>query len=464
MKLRTFSVLLLNALIFAQNITWQRIYDRGVNINDVGYGICKSDGDNFFAVCTSNDSIYVIKIDLYGDTIFTRIINSGQGLAIASDSNGGCVITGKRHLSFTSKIDNLGNLVWFREYNNVIARNIHCYEIIMAENREYLSCGFVEGYTNYYGYSFKVDSVGTLCETYVINDSTKYKSLIHKNVGFTLVGSRNNSGNVMRIDSTSYTWNRIIKINGLTTLFNSIENAESLYFLAAQTFQLSRYEVYIIKLDMLGDTIFVKQISYDLSEYAPKIKRISPNKYILLSNKDTLDHSPGFAIIRLIDSTGNIIKERHYKWTNTLELFSMVQANDRGFLFVGWNKNTYGSKTNIYILKTDSLLEASPPFGINTEYTYIPTDFYLNQNYPNPFNPSTTIGFDIQSRSHVVLNIYDAAGRLVSNILTGDMEPGKYTADFNASNFASGVYYYELMAYSETNGMFKDVKKMVVLK
>ena len=102
--------------------------------------------------------------------------------------------------------------------------------------------------------------------------------------------------------------------------------------------------------------------------------------------------------------------------------------------------------------------------GIHVNQNEVPDRFALGQNYPNPFNPVTKIRFDIPAKSNVVLNVYDAAGRLVNNILTGYMEAGKYTADFNAINVASGVYYYELRAVSETHGIFRDVKKMVVLK
>jgi aminopeptidase N len=103
--------------------------------------------------------------------------------------------------------------------------------------------------------------------------------------------------------------------------------------------------------------------------------------------------------------------------------------------------------------------------GVAVNNNEIPNRFALGQNYPNPFNPVTKIRFDITSKSNVEIKVYDVSGRLVSTVVTGVMEAGKYTADFNASYFASGVYYYELRAVNEaTNALFKDVKKMVVVK
>jgi hypothetical protein len=87
------------------------------------------------------------------------------------------------------------------------------------------------------------------------------------------------------------------------------------------------------------------------------------------------------------------------------------------------------------------------------------------QNYPNPFNPVTNIRFDIPKRSNVTLRVFDITGKAVSEIYNGLSDPGKYTADFDATGLASGVYYYIISASSENGGViFKDVKKMVVVK
>jgi len=104
------------------------------------------------------------------------------------------------------------------------------------------------------------------------------------------------------------------------------------------------------------------------------------------------------------------------------------------------------------------------PIGIKQNSTEIPDRFSLFQNYPNPFNPVTHIEFSIPVRSIVSLKIYDINGRLVDTIISGEIDKGNYRADFDATNIASGIYYYEIRAESETNGLFKDVKKMVVVK
>src|SRR4030095_164887 len=102
--------------------------------------------------------------------------------------------------------------------------------------------------------------------------------------------------------------------------------------------------------------------------------------------------------------------------------------------------------------------------GISVNNNGIPKRYALHQNYPNPFNPVTKIRFDLPEASSVELKVYDLTGRVVSTIFKGNMGAGEYTADFDALNVASGVYYYEIYAKCESKGIFKDVKKMVVLK
>ncbi len=89
----------------------------------------------------------------------------------------------------------------------------------------------------------------------------------------------------------------------------------------------------------------------------------------------------------------------------------------------------------------------------------IPTRYELSQNYPNPFNPSTTINFALPKSGSVTLKVYDILGRLVTTLISSDMKAGYHNINFNATNLASGVYFYELKA-----GDFVSVKKLMLLK
>lgn len=97
--------------------------------------------------------------------------------------------------------------------------------------------------------------------------------------------------------------------------------------------------------------------------------------------------------------------------------------------------------------------------GIQNISTVIPENFMLYQNYPNPFNPVTHIKFDIESSSQVKLEVYDIRGRLVEVIYQGYLLAGKYSVDWQADMYSSGVYYYRL-----STDKISLMNKMVLLK
>lgn len=90
----------------------------------------------------------------------------------------------------------------------------------------------------------------------------------------------------------------------------------------------------------------------------------------------------------------------------------------------------------------------------------IPNKFGLSQNYPNPFNPVTQIKYDIAKASNVSLKVYDVLGNEVALVVSGNLSAGKYSADFNASKLASGIYFYSLIV----DGQKVDTRKMMLVK
>ncbi len=97
--------------------------------------------------------------------------------------------------------------------------------------------------------------------------------------------------------------------------------------------------------------------------------------------------------------------------------------------------------------------------GITQFNNEIPEKFYLYQNFPNPFNPSTQIRFDIAKAGNVKISVYDLTGRKVSELVNQNYDAGKYIVDFNATDFASGVYFYKI----ETED-YTSIKKMILIK
>ncbi|MCX6158570.1 MAG: YCF48-related protein [Ignavibacteriota bacterium] len=97
--------------------------------------------------------------------------------------------------------------------------------------------------------------------------------------------------------------------------------------------------------------------------------------------------------------------------------------------------------------------------GINQISSEVPSVFKVYQNYPNPFNPETKIKFDVPERTFVTLKIYDISGKEITSIFNGNVNAGKFEANWNASEFSTGVYFLKF-----ASDKFSSVKKIILTK
>lgn len=104
--------------------------------------------------------------------------------------------------------------------------------------------------------------------------------------------------------------------------------------------------------------------------------------------------------------------------------------------------------------------------AIALDYNPIPVNYRLQQNYPNPFNPVTTLRYDLPASSQVRFIIYNVLGEEVAVLIDDVQLAGYQSVKWDASNCASGVYFYRLEAtgISDPSRRFTEVKKMLLLK
>ena len=111
-------------------------------------------------------------------------------------------------------------------------------------------------------------------------------------------------------------------------------------------------------------------------------------------------------------------------------------------------------------------LPPPPPESTVRLSTKVPGEYSLRQNYPNPFNPSTVIFYNLPADSRTTIRIYNTLSQLVATLVDGVVRAGPQEAIWDASNAASGVYYYRLDAVSTARGggSFTETGKMILMK
>ena len=118
----------------------------------------------------------------------------------------------------------------------------------------------------------------------------------------------------------------------------------------------------------------------------------------------------------------------------------------------------YPDMNNPMVVSTQALVSVD-------DQQSVPVAFALNQNYPNPFNPSTQISFDIPEASELVsLSVYNILGQNINTLVSGSMNAGRYTQEWDATDelgspVASGIYFYELRSSN-----FVSRKKMLLIR
>jgi hypothetical protein len=178
--------------------------------------------------------------------------------------------------------------------------------------------------------------------------------------------------------------------------------------------------------------------------------------YVVGSSNTANGQNFNYLTIRYRGATGDTVwTKRESGNSNGNDYGSQVAVLDSQNVFVtGSYINNPPGSTAMYTLRYSNEL-----IGIRPVSGEVPVSFSLHQNFPNPFNPSTTIRFDVPKTSLVKITIFDAAGRELEVLANEELAAGKYAADWDASKYSSGVYFFNFSADG-----FSETKKMVLAK
>jgi len=104
------------------------------------------------------------------------------------------------------------------------------------------------------------------------------------------------------------------------------------------------------------------------------------------------------------------------------------------------------------------------PSGVSQGASVLPSAFELHPAQPNPVGEQTVIRYDLAAPATARIEVYDARGRLVRELMAASREPGRYQVTWNrrdarGQRVAPGVYFCRMQA-----GAFQSTLKLLLAK
>jgi hypothetical protein len=298
-------------------------YDYAYSIEqttDGGYAFC---GPGTFGTGAGGMDFWVVKLDASGGVTWSRTYGGASDdipNAMQQTSDGGYIVAG-RTLSFGAggydywvlKLTSTGVVTWQRTYGG--SKDDMAYSVRQASDGGYFVAGWtlVSGTSNYDYWILKLDS----------------------------------SGNIL--------WQRTYGGSSLDVVYASHATADGGVVVAggATSFGAGGYDVWILKLDSLGNVSWQQAYGGSADDFVLSIDQTTDGVYISAGRTTSYGVGTDFWVLKL-DPSGVIEWQKTYGGSALDWAFAVQQTVDGGYI-VGGRTDSFGVGTDLWILKLDAI-------------------------------------------------------------------------------------------------------------
>lgn len=291
---------------------------------DYGYSVQQTSDGGFIITGKAVDFlgsstyyVYLIKLDANGDTLWTKKIGATAndwGKSVQQTTDGGFIIAGGSASGiYLMKTDINGDTLWTKLYGSSaysVANSIQ-----QTTDGGYIVAGYV--------YSL----VSSSYDIYLIKTDTNGDTLWTKSFG----GVNDDEGNCVQ------------------------QTTDGGYIIAGMTesFGAGDMDVYLIKTDVSGDTLWTKTLGGTSDDLSNSIEQTMDGGYVLSGT--TVSFGAGFTDVYLIktDVNGNFVWAKTYGGTNADRGYSAHQTTDGGFIISGTTFSFGSGNYDFYLIKTN---------------------------------------------------------------------------------------------------------------
>jgi len=387
-------------LVFALEIvgpdtSWTRTYG-GVN-DDYGYSVLQtSTGGYIIAGClgeaaTSEGNMYFIWTDAYGDTLGTDTYDGDKAYSVQITSGGDYVLVGSKPESGTRsdttdvyliKVEGglSGSVEWTGTFGNK-ERDVG-YSVDQTTDGGYIICGML-GTTANSGqiYLIRTDSLGdSLWSKTFGREYYDCGYSVQQTVdgGYIITGSiktedsPTDSGEVyvIKTDSLGDTlWTRVFGGSESDIGYAVYQTLDGGYIITGYTASFSSFpdkDVYLIRLDSFGNTLWTQTYGDSLNhDIGYSVLQTSDGGYVICggtTKTDSVDDPMDVYLLKT-DSLGYVQWRKNYGGLDEDVGYSVFSTADGGYIITGYTGSFGAGQKDVYAVKTKAMLNLISPSG-----------------------------------------------------------------------------------------------------
>jgi hypothetical protein len=451
----------------APDTLWTRTYGDRLD-SDYAYSVWPTPDAGYIIAGTTkpfgagDEDVYLMRTDSNGDTLWTRTYGGAgddQGRSVQRLPGGGYIIGGWTE-SFDGgygdfyliRTDSNGDTLWTRAYGG--ERSDYGYCVDQTPDGGYI----IGGYASSFGaidadaYLVRTDANGDTLwtRTYGGANHDECQSVRHTlDGGYISVGSTSSFGAggydvyLVKTDANGDTlWTKAIGGGSADRGYSVDLTSDGGYIIAGYTgsFGAGASDIYLVRTDADGDTIWTRTYGDSASDVAYSVRQVSGGGYIIAGYTNSFGAGSRDVYLLRTDALGNPLWTRTFGGIQADHGRSVETTGDNGYIVAGDIGHPSTLRADVYLIRIGpdcSGLRAEDPGGAGV---------LVYRVRPNPFRDRVRIDYRLARRPAGPLMIYSTLGREIRALTVGGRSEGTHRViwdgkDQTGQPVPSGVYF-----------------------
>ncbi len=196
------------------------------------------------------------------------------------------------------------------------------------------------------------------------------------------------------------------------------------------------YDIYIVKTDSIGNILWVRTFGGNGFDIGNSICETPEGEYLIAGILNFAGAGSSDVYLIKINNNGDSLWAMTLGGSGSDAAHSIRRTMDDNYVITGYTSSMGAGGFDVYLIK----LISDQSDIRNVEYKPC---FNIGNNYPNPFNSQTQIRLQLSNLHPIEIGLHDLLGRKVRSIYSG--VPQGYdldiTIDLSSEKYSSGIYF-----------------------